>query len=91
MPYIKQEQRAELRHRNPESEGELNYEITRICHEYIGRHGLNYSVLNAVVGVLECAKLEVYRTIASPYEDDKRSSNGSISYLDKVHVEEKRK
>ena len=30
---------------------------------------VRYAHLNEVVGVLECAKLELYRRVASPYED----------------------
>jgi len=32
---------------------------------------------------LECAKLELYRMIAAPYEDTKIKENGSVSDLDK--------
>jgi hypothetical protein len=32
--------------------------------------------------VLECAKLELYRMIAAPYEDKKRLANGPVSELD---------
>ena len=82
MPYIKQEQRTELLDRAPENVGELNYEITRMCHEYIASRGLNYATLNAVIGVLECAKLEVYRAVVAPYEIKKNTENGFISELD---------
>jgi len=71
-----------------ENVGELNWVITLICHNYILAKetylskGKTYSVLNEVVGALECAKLELYRTIAAPYEDKKRQENGNISELD---------
>jgi len=70
MPYIKQEDRP-----GPtmiaETPGELNYLITTLIQEYVLQKGLNYGTLNEVVGVLECAKLELYRRIAAPYEDSK--------------------
>lgn len=62
--------------------GTLNYIITKICHKYIEQHVLNYGNLNEVIGVLEMVKLELYRQIASPYEDDKKSMNGPVSSLD---------
>lgn len=62
--------------------GELNYAITRLCHDYLHAKGLNYSNINEVIGVLECAKLELYRMIAAPYENEKKEQNGSISELD---------
>jgi hypothetical protein len=39
---------------------------------------VRYAHLNEAVGVLECAKLELYRRIAAPYEDDKRSETGDV-------------
>jgi len=63
--------------------GHLNYVISRLIHIYISRRGFNYKILNEVIGVLECAKLEIYRQIAAPYEDQKKLENGSVSELDK--------
>ena len=63
--------------------GELNYVITCIAHGYIMDGDLNYKTLNEVVGVLECAKQELYRQVAAPYEDIKKTENGNISELDK--------
>ena len=40
--------------------------------------GTNYVKLNELIGVLECAKLELYRRVASPYEDEKVESNGDV-------------
>ena len=49
--------------------GELNYAISTLVDQYItNRCGL-YGAINEVIGVLECAKLELYRRIAAPYED----------------------
>lgn len=59
-----------------QTEGELNYTVTRLVDKFLREHGFNYKNLNAVVGVLECAKLEAYRRMAAPYEDGKAQLNG---------------
>lgn len=59
--------------------GELNYKITKLINDYITRQGgVKYQLINDVVGVLECAKLELYRRIAAPYEDKKKQENGEV-------------
>ena len=67
----------------PPKPGELNYIITTLVHCYIRRKHLCYTTLNEVIGVLECAKLELYRVIAARYEDGKQMENGPISELDR--------
>jgi hypothetical protein len=42
------------------------------------KHGQSYSIINDIVGVLECAKMEFYRRVAVPYEDKKRTENGDV-------------
>lgn len=93
MPYIKPEDRKRFNTRleNPiiylvdevQEPGDVNYIITKFIHELIERRGLRYAVLNELIGILECAKLELYRTVVAPYEDKKRKENGSVSELDK--------
>ena len=78
MPYIRQVDRDFLRGSPPALAGELNYIITSICKEYLDVKGVSYNSINEVVGVLECAKLEFYRRIASPYEDTKIEENGDV-------------
>lgn len=58
--------------------GELNYIISNVIKEYIKAKGKRYQAINDVVGALECAKLELYRRIASPYEDEAIQRNGDI-------------
>ena len=89
MPYITPEEREWLdKHVDQnapiKTAGQLNYVISKLVHNYIqNRHGvLNYVKINEVIGVLECAKLELYRTVAAPYEDKKREENGKVSKLD---------
>ncbi len=82
MPYIKDHLRYRLNDGieliSPIDPGELNYVITRLCHQYIERKGKNYETLNAVIGVLSCAQAELYRRVAAPYEDEKIISNGDV-------------
>lgn len=78
MPYIKPEARKQLHDgREPETPGELNYLVTRMCDIYIGPD-LSYTAINEVVGALECVKLELYRKLAAGYEDTKEAENGRV-------------
>jgi hypothetical protein len=79
MPYLDQGVRASIDSgRKSMKPGELNYELSRLVDGYITRHGLGYSAINDVIGALECAKLEVYRRVAAPYEDIKSRDNGEV-------------
>lgn len=81
MPYIKQDRRAPLwaYDSKPQNAGELNYLITKFIDEYLkGQGEVRYAHLNEVIGVLECAKLELYRRVVSPYEDTKIVENGDV-------------
>ena len=92
MPYITPEQRAKL---DQEIEAlsdkllenaevrEYNYAITKLIHGYIKKKGVRYRHLNAAKGILNDAKDEFNRTVMTPYENEKRSENGSVSDLDK--------
>jgi hypothetical protein len=88
MPYINKKERERLAIEGVAlcevgTPGQLNYVITKIIHNHIKQCGLRYDTINTVIGVLECAKLELYRMIAAPYENQKHSENGSVSELDK--------
>lgn len=80
MPYIKPEDRSKilLDETSISTPGELNYFISSLLNWYINQKGKNYSTINEVIGVLECAKLELYRRIAAPYEDIKIEENGDV-------------
>jgi hypothetical protein len=86
MPYIKQVERSQIDEHIDKifiaSPGHLNYAITRLIHNYIKAMGLKYARLNDVIGVLECAKMELYRRITAPYEDTKIIENGIVSDLE---------
>lgn len=85
MPYIQPEARAELEpFIEPLAEalrtcddGELNYTLSRLLHEWVGPNP-NYQRLGRAVMAAECVKLEFYRTQAAPFEDRKRFANGPL-------------
>lgn len=79
MPYIEPSEREMLDRGevHPNSVGQLNYMITSLVDDWLSI-GVNYGRINEAIGVLECAKLELYRRIAAPYEDVKRAENGDV-------------
>lgn len=86
MPYIKPEQRTpldplidQLCAALPDEAfaGNLNYVVSRLCAGLLARRK-NYARINEIIGALECAKLELYRRVASPYEDTKSTENGDV-------------
>lgn len=91
MPYIKQENREELDlhlapladvlkkrcdHTN-EPAGDLNYAVSYLTDALLGGR-VNYAMINKLIGALECAKMELYRRVAAPYEDVKIAENGDV-------------
>lgn len=92
MPYIKEEARRKINKGRGgtlpnsikllndliETEGELNYVITRLCHEFLDKRATSYSTYNTIIGVLECAKQEFYRRKVSLYEDEKILENSDV-------------
>ena len=64
--------------------GNLNYTITKILNAWLG-HTPNYAKYNEVIGVLECAKLELYRRQISEYEDEKCQENGDVYPKKYIH------
>jgi hypothetical protein len=77
MPYIPSDDRpwADV---DQKTSGELNYAITRMCNKYLTKLGKNYTNFNTVIGALECSKLELYRRLIAPYEDQKKNLNGDV-------------
>lgn len=80
MPYITKERRETiLAGAKPQDAGELNFAITTLVDSYLVDKGaLRYANLNEVIGAIECAKLELYRRVAAPYEDIKISETGDV-------------
>lgn len=65
--------------RAPQTVGELNFAITALCLQYVADDGgVNYQMLNDILGALEGAKHEFYRRVAVPYEDRKAKINGDV-------------
>ena len=83
MPYVDKDARTRLDKREmPKNAGELNYAITKLVDGYLKSKGtIRYAHLNEVMGAMECAKLELYRRIAVPYEDSKIEQNGDVYTL----------
>lgn len=85
MPYIKKENRKKFQgvlneicdNAAPKDAGELNYFLTKIVHSYLNNHE-GYQAANDVMGALEGVKLELYRKVIAPYEDDKILENGDV-------------
>ena len=85
MPYIKPERRPQLdafiEAIEPALEtmedGDLNYLISSMLWIRFQRNK-GYRMINAIVGVLECVKLEFYARMARPYEEEKIVENGDI-------------
>lgn len=94
MPYIEKEKRVELVDIlravdavgvDSLSVGDINYLVSSIIHRWIlSQGGVRYQHINSMIGALECAKLELYRKVAAPYEDNKLLDNGPISHLDSI-------
>jgi len=89
MPYIPQEERteiddslnllkAQLGISDDLPVGKLNYIVSTLISHLIDIHGTSYTIGNNLVGVLECAKQELYRRILIPYEDAKIELNGDV-------------
>lgn len=58
--------------------GQLNYIISRLILEVYGDALPNYTDFNEIAGILECAKLEMYRHHVGPYEQAKIEENGEV-------------
>jgi hypothetical protein len=58
----------------------LNYVLTDLVTDYLDQRTPSYAVFNEVIGVLECMKLELYRRILAPYEDEKCKENGDVYF-----------
>lgn len=80
MPYIKKEYRDEIKAGIviPATAGELNYQFTECIVNYIRQCGMSYQTVNDIVGALEGAKLEFYRRVAAPYEEEAIQRNGDV-------------
>ena len=90
MPYIPQEKRdnyddlvfdlVSLLEQEDENDakGCLNYFLFSVYKHYVENQGKRYFRLQDFLGTLECCKLELYRRICSPYEDNAILKNGDV-------------
>jgi hypothetical protein len=78
MPYLTNELREKVAFFGSRTSGELNYTITMAIRNHLKDNGLSYSTLNDILGALEGAKLEFYRRVVVPYEDQKKKENGDV-------------
>ncbi len=74
MPYVPKNERD---NDVPMSLGQLNYMIHELIESYLqDAHG--YVTYAGVIGTLEAVKLEMYRRLVAPYEDQKCKENGDV-------------
>ena len=79
MPYINEAKRVCL-NAVPEAidAGELNYMLTKLCHQYVRTKGEKYQTYNDILGALEGCKLELYRRRIADYEELCIKKNGDL-------------
>lgn len=90
MPYIKPEHRYRydaalkalvllIRHAPP---GEVTFCLTVLTDAWLRSISpVGYTEYAVAIGILETAKLELYRRLIAPYEDKKKSENGDAYQL----------
>lgn len=84
MPYIDWNRRKvfdkalEELAENVQNQGELNYCIYKLSRLIIHRIGKSYANLSMCSSAMEHAKLEWYRKVLAPYEEEKIRENGDI-------------
>ena len=96
MPYIPQKRRSEINNELtivgdqflPQNAGDLNYLVSQFIDNFLVEKGLRYAHINEMIGALDCCKMELYRLIAEPYEDDVMEKNGKVYYCNSVDTGE---
>ena len=63
--------------------GALNYAVHQVIAKYISQNKEDYQTYNDIIGVLDCAKMELYRRVISDYEDKKILQNKDVPPYDK--------
>jgi hypothetical protein len=77
VPYISPHRRTQAVHDDPANVGELTWVLYTTLLSYLGG-ARSFAKYSEVVGALECAKHELYRTQIAGYEDLKRLENGDV-------------
>jgi len=62
-------------------DGAMNYAMTRLVTHLLLPGKPSYLLLERAVGLLDCVKMELYRKVGAPYEDEKESENGEVHRL----------
>lgn len=91
MPYIRDDKRKQIESELDQliikfldtedggTAGRFNYLISSMMGAILNNdERISYARINELIGVLECAKMELYRRVAAPYEDDKSRINGDV-------------
>ena len=80
MPYIHTHAKERLQLGEPTlGAGELNYLLTQLCLEYMEDNpDSGYVILNDIIGALELCKMEFFRRVVTPYENEKIEENGDV-------------
>jgi len=88
MPYIRKNDRLQyeelleklldLLEQSGYHPGHMNFVISDLINKCLGEEGMSYTNANKWIGSLECAKLEIYRRLLVPYENDKCQENGEV-------------
>jgi len=91
MPYIREAKREQIESELDQliikfletdeggTAGRLNYVISSMVGAILKNDDrTSYARINELIGVLESSKLELYRRVAAPYEDDKSRLNGDV-------------
>lgn len=88
MPYIRPELRGKYHAPLVELEkalafddwapGSINYVVYSLLLRVMTQQGERYCNYNALMGMLVCVALELYRQNIAPYEDDAEKTNGPV-------------
>ena len=61
------------------AKGHHNYIMYTLALKLADKLGIRYAVLQDIVGTFDCCKMEFYRKIVSPYEEEAMEKNGDVS------------
>ena len=81
MPYISPDARLRLLSEDdpkPTTPGEVNFLITEIILGYTASSRPSYTEYATLVGILETCKMELYRRLVVPYENNKIAQHGDV-------------
>lgn len=89
MPYLVADERVDIESIIPDLSaailtpgttlpGNINFAVSSLVNEIVADRGESYALYNTILGALECSKLEIYRRMVSPYEDEKQKQNGDV-------------